>query len=400
MSETKTELRRIADIVGVGEYPREMEAFYERLEPGVPAADLGLIRQLQEEYNLFDEFYDTVVEVAAQLNADPVRSAWVRTATAFAMAGDEAQARKVPTAVSDGTALMDFLPLYILIPQIPGSVTEYKARGFTDKEMPRIMNNYKAGIRITCEQTGCPGINPLYYSWLTLFTKSRLFYTPDGLQFEVKKLPPSAIYLQNKKSGEILPLLVRGKVHASGIQILGSAGYEDAEGAYEVSFEEDDEKFLGYAVVDSVVEKAPREFSKTQWECIARPGDNCLGMHIPRKADISLETVKKACASARKIAAERYPEFHICVINCASWMLCPKLEQIMGSQTKLAGFLNCFVKYPYKDGGKAVFGFVFPKRFESYETLPEDTSLRRKLKQLYIDGGYIHAYSGIVCVEE
>ena len=399
MSEMKTELRKIADMIGLGEYPAEMEAFYEALEPGVPAADLALIDSLQEQFDLFGEYYEQVREVAQQLNDDPVRSAWVRTATAYAMAGDEVQAKKVPTAVSDGTPLMDYLPLFILIPQIPESYAQYKNRGFTDAEMPRIMNNYKAGIRITQDQTGRPGINPLYYRWLSLFTKFRLFYTSDGLQFEVKKMPPTALWLKNKISGQILPLLVKGMVHASGVQMLGSAGYEDAEGAYEVTFSEDNEKFVGYAVVDNMVEKAPREFSKVEWDCIARPGDNCLGMHIPRNADISLETVKKACATARRIAAERYPEFNIGVINCSSWLLDPKLEELMGSQSKLAGFLNCFVKYPNKAAGMAVFGFVFPKRFESYETLPENTSLQRKLKQLYIDGGHIYAYSGIVKIE-
>lgn len=400
MSEMKTELRKIADIMGLGEYPVEMEAFYEALEPGIPAADLDLIDSLQKEFDLFGEFYEQVREVAQQLNADPVRSAWVRTATAYAMAGDEVQARKVPTAISDSTPLMDYLPLYILIPQIPKSYAQYKNRGFTDAEMPRIMNNYKAGIRITRDQTGRPGINPLYYSWLTLFTKFRLFYTPDGLQFEVKKLPSTAAFLKHKETGRILPIPVKARVHASGIQLLGSAGYEDEAGAFDAVFSEDAENYYGNPVVDNVIQSTPWKFPKTQWDCIGRPGDNCLGMHIPRKADISLETVKKACASARKIAAERYPEFNIGVINCCSWLLDPKLEELMGSQSKLAGFLNCFVKYPYKDSGKAIFGFVFPKRYESYETLPENTSLQRKLKQLYIDGGYIHSYGGIVVIEE
>ena len=59
MAEKIMSLRQIADVMGIGEYPQEMEAFYEALEPGVPAADLALIRQLQEEYNLFDVYYDT-----------------------------------------------------------------------------------------------------------------------------------------------------------------------------------------------------------------------------------------------------------------------------------------------------------------------------------------------------
>lgn len=392
-------LRQIADIVGVGAYPEALEEVYAKLTLGEPAVDLRLIDQLQREFNVFDEFYETVRELGAQLNADPARSAWVRTAVKYAMAGDMAQARAVPVPEPDGTPLTDFLPLYILLPQIPGSVAEYRRRGFTEAEMPRIMNNYKAGIRITCEQTGRPGINALYYSWLTLFVKSRIFYT-GSLQFEVKTLPTGALWLKNRQSGQIVPLILSGKIHASGIQKLGSIGYEDEDGAFEPVFSEDEESYFGNPAINSVVEATPRKFLKSEWDCVGRPGDSCLGVHIPRGADISLETVKKTCASARRIAAERYPECSIGVLYCASWMLDPKLETLMGKESRLAGFMNCFVKYPNKDPGTAVFGFVFPKRYESYETLPEDTSLRRKLKQLYVDGGRIYAYSGIISIEE
>lgn len=399
MIEMKTELRKIADMVGVGEYPAEMEAYYEKLAPGVPAVDLEMIDQLQAEFDVFGQFYETVRELGAALNADPVRSAWVRVATAYALDCDAAQARKIPTPEPDGTPLTDFLPLYILIPQIPLSVAEYRRRGFTEAEMPRIMNNYKAGIRITRDQTGRPGINRLYYSWLTLFTKSLLFYA-DSLQFEMKKLPASALWLKNRTTGQILPLILTGKVHAGGIQKLGSKGYEDEAGAFDPVFAENEESFYGNPCIDNVIQSTPQVFPKAEWACIARPGDNCIGIHIPRGADISVETVKRECAFARKVAKERYPEYNVGVLNCASWMLDPKLETIMGKESRLAGFMNCFVKYPYKDPGTAVFGFVFPKRYESYETLPEDTSLRRKLKQLYIDGGCIYTYGGIVAIED
>lgn len=399
MCQEKMTLRQIADVVGVGDYPEALEEIYANLTPGEPAVDLRIIDQLQEEYNVFEEFYDTVKTIGAELNADPVRSVWVRVAAKFAMDVDVAQARQVPVPKPDGTALTDFLPLYILLPKISVSVAEYRRRGFPETEMPRIMDNYKAGIRITREQTGRPGINALYYSWLSLFTNSLVFYT-NNLQFEMKKLPAAALWLKNRESGQVIPLLLRGKVHASGVQMLGSKGYEDEAGAFEPVFSEDAESFFGNPVIENVVQAEPRKFLKSQWDCIGRPGDGCIGMHIPRKADISVETVKKACAAAFEIAKTRYPEYAPEVILCSSWLLDPLLGDLMGEESRLAGFMNCFVKYPHKDAGQSVFGFVFPKRYDSLETLPEDTGLRRKLKQLYIDGGCIHAYSGIIAIKE
>ena len=70
----------------------------------------------------------------------------------------------------------------------------------------------------------------------------------------------------------------------------------------------------------------------------------------------------------------------------------------MASKTKpgIKRFSDRFIKYPIKSGGKELFPFAFPGNFESYEKLPENTSLQRKLKKLYIDGGVIHAHAGFV----
>jgi hypothetical protein len=40
--------------------------------------------------------------------------------------------------------------------------------------------------------------------------------------------------------------------------------------------------------------------------------------------------------------------------------------------------------------------FVFNGRPENLEDLEETTSLHRKLKKVYLDGGYNHPYAGII----
>ena len=51
-------------------------------------------------------------------------------------------------------------------------------------------------------------------------------------------------------------------------------------------------------------------------------------------------------------------------------------------------------------GGSAVFSFVFVRKPENLQDLPEDTSLQRKLKKLYLDGDCIHTYSGAIFMED
>jgi hypothetical protein len=46
-----------------------------------------------------------------------------------------------------------------------------------------------------------------------------------------------------------------------------------------------------------------------------------------------------------------------------------------------------------------VFNFVFPGYGDDFSKLPEDTSLQRKIKAMYLSGKYIYEYAG-ACFEE
>ena len=59
-------------------------------------------------------------------------------------------------------------------------------------------------------------------------------------------------------------------------------------------------------------------------------------------------------------------------------------------------FRKKYTLYAGKTDGKAVFNFVFKMQSEEYKDLPEDTTLQRALKKLYLDGKYIYELSGII----
>ena len=392
----KMDLFEIAQAVGIAKCPDFLIDVYERLpEDTGPACDLELIDRLQEEFNLFDEFYDVVKQTAIQINQDAYRSAWIKTAVAYAKDKNVTDARRVPVPKADGTQITALLPLYILLPQIPMGIESYRQRGFSEAELAALIKSYANGIRTVESQTGMPGINWLYYYWLTLYVKAMIFNT-EGLQFELRYVPNAAIYLKHRHNNQILMLATAGTFHATGIQPLGSPGYTDEEGAFKADFAEDETAYHGHAIVDSRVETERKSYLKADWECVLRPGDQCLSLHIPKKADISPENMERAMASARNIVKERYPEHTGMSLFGSSWILDPKLKELLGEQSKISQLINMFYKYPQKCGGTGVFGYVFPKNYESLQTLPEDTSLQRKLKQHYIDGNFIYDYAGFI----
>ena len=124
------------------------------------------------------------------------------------------------------------------------------------------------------------------------------------------------------------------------------------------------------------------------------PGDCMLGIHIPRGTSITPENTK-AIDMAFRHAATYYKEYHPKAIHCGSWLLNPDLANVIGEESNIVRFGALFQRYPAKSDGRSVFGFVFERSaFPKLEELPENTSLQRKLKQMYLDGTWIHNFSG------
>lgn len=384
----------IAKAIGIESYPEAMDNYY---NPGdkTPACDLAVIESLQQDYNMFGDYYDLVKEYGQKLNADENRSAWVRTAVAFCRAGDFAQAKSVPVPTADGTMITSMLPFYILAAQIPDSLAEYRRRGFAEEELEDHYKVYRDSLGIVENHTGMPGTNSLYYGWDTHFIKAQIFEI-GGLQYEMRKLPNQAAYLKEKATGKVIPVMAAGTLYQDGTQILGSAGYTDPEGSFTCQFREDGENYYGHGVWDAVVSTREQTFPKVAWDCVLRPGDPCLGMHIPAKTDISQAAMNASMDAAKALVAERYPEFSGRLVYCSSWLLDPQLGKLLGESAKITAFQNRYTRHPVKSAGMHVFGFVFPKRYGTFEDLPESSSLMRKLKKLYLDGGHIYAYAGVI----
>lgn len=390
------ELRQIAEAIGIAKYPAALDEMYvSSTQTDEPACDLALIDRLQEELNFFGEYYDQVREMALLINADENRSAWVKNAVAYARVSKTAQCRTIPVPKVDGTPVSAMLPVFILVPLIPDAMEQYRRRGFPEEEIRSLMSGFKGSMRNAERRMGLPGLDTVYFNWQCLFAKA-VIYKAEGLQFELRQLPGNAAYIKNKKTGKVLTMMNKGMVHRTGLQMLGSAGYEDEEGAFEVSFREDDENFYGYPCDNHRIATAEQIFSKQEWEIFLRPGDDVLSIHIPRGCDMSPEAVDRYFAAGFKIADERYPDYNCKALYGYSWILDPLLEELLGAESKIADFQRRFIKYPPKSDGTAAFMFVFNGRPANLEDLEETTSLHRKLKKVYLEGGYNHPYAGII----
>ena len=393
-------LNDIAKEIGVLKYdlvPEGMHKYYPVPEERkAQLCSAGLIDHLQEKFDFFGEFYQAVRDAWLELEKNERMKAYVDAACLYMMDNEYESVNQIKTPELDGTPVMDFFCLYIHLPSIESAYEKYLQRGFdTDTAKLYMKNYYNCLAGAVKSVPGRPALTRTFLSWQSLYTKARLF-RHGGFNFEVHR-HKDAYILKNKETGEVLPLSIPQKITASG-KVFGSAGENNEEGAFEASFEETEDAYVGYPAKDGYYVNEKATFPKSEWNLLMKPGDNFIDIHIPKDCDISVEAFRAAMEGAKKIIARGFAEYEPKMFHCYSWLLSKDLETMLKPESKILSFGNCFTRYPHKDpAGKSVFSFVFPKTFKGpYEELPEDTSLMRALKKHYIEGKFVLGYAGVI----
>ena len=381
------ELRKIADKLGIGAYPEALET----VAP-VDICDETRIMALQEEFDLFGEYYEEVLAEAQRVSKDPELRTWGEAVAGYAFQASITDFRSTPFPLPEGS--VGFLPLLIQVPMVPVAVKDYRSRGFSEEMIKTYLLTYKSCVSVVYTKTGCRGLNKTYFNWLLLYSKA-LIFRYMGFQFEVKAFPEQAVILKNRETGVWVPLLWEGEVHKRGM-ILGAAGCEDRDGSWTVEFLETEDGYYGYPAVNCKASSEKVFYPKEYWACALKPGQFVLSAHLPKGMDISKDNVDEAFRTVKEIANQWYPDFEITALYCGSWLLDPALEDILGADSKIVAYGARFARYPIMSAGKEVFNFVFPPQVTDLEALPENTRLERGLKQLYMSGGYIHAFAGVI----
>jgi len=386
--------REAAAAIGVEKYPEALDAVLEEAAGKlIDICDIPWLQELDATYGVLGEFKEEVLQGAQAVKNDPARYCWGNTVATYLHDRDMTAVRSVPTPASDETPAGDMLPLLIMLTMVPDMVRDYRKRGADEEKIQRYLKHFQGNMKIVRTMTGRLGINQLYFNWTMLYVKAMIFDLA-GFNFEMKKFPGPSVYLKNRETGALACVMQRGTFHRSGM-MLGAAGFADEEGSFAAEFEETEDSYCGYEAVDGLVIHEKKVFPKAQWECFLRGGEYVLGMHIPRKTDISGEAFNRAVAAAREFADKYYPEYKPMCLHCSSWLLDPTLAEIVGKDAKISQFGAQFTRHPNKSAGREVYTFVFPPRTTDLNTIPETSRLLRGLKQRYLEGRFAHAYSGI-----
>ncbi len=378
------------DTLGIEAYPEELPRIFESEREPIDLSGETL-RKLDAEYGALGERLSDLVACAKAVNENEALREYTRCAVKFLAATNHTAGFKLKIPTLDTDTVFYHYQILLLALTLPYGIANYKRRGFPDDEIRPMMAAVRSRINAEDPKTG--KANNSGYNWLRHYAHAALF--SSKLFGVTPRLIDAPVIFLKSCDGKYKILATGGRYHRDG-KPLGNACYTDEDGAFTAEFSEDGEFYTGHEIVNAFVKKESVSLKKSDWRVIARQGDWMVGLHIPRGADLSEESMTAGFKDAMAKTVRHYPDLDPKFVHTATWLLSPKLAELQGEGSGIARFSGRFIKYPIKSGGKELFGFAFPSCPEDYNDLPEQTSLQRKLKALYLSGGCIHAHAGFV----
>uniref|UniRef100_UPI004056070C acyltransferase domain-containing protein n=1 Tax=Acetatifactor sp. TaxID=1872090 RepID=UPI004056070C len=134
-----------------------------------------------------------------------------------------------------------------------------------------------------------------------------------------------------------------------------------------------------------------------EYELVEENGKKAIYLHIPSDASFTKDMVDQSLEMAQYVISTAYPEYVTCDYFCESWLLSPKLKELLDVNSNIIQFQNRFEIMKENKQAKDIFEWLF-KTDENTEIsiLKEDTSLQRKAKQLLLQGENIGIAYGVL----
>ena len=387
---------RLCASLGIESYPEKFEELYEKIDKScaIPYGE-DYLASLESEYSLFGEHYGEVIDAYRELTLDRNLSLWCALAVNFVTGNAEkCEIRSLNFPKTEGSA-SDMMRLFVLASLVPSCAELYAAHGFSQKEILDILEVFKRCLALSKVALKRPGYKDSYYGWTLIYMFCEMF-DYGSFNFQFVEIKDKIKLLKNKTTGECAFFFTEGRFHRDG-KALGDAGFTDEEGAFDADFTESETEYTAHLIVNARVSKELSVLKKSEWETLVEDGDEALGLHIPSGVDFSKEAIDESLKTGLEIAKKRFPEYSPKIITCASWLLDPALRTLLGEGSRIVAFGERFIRCPGKASlGRSGFSFVFLGYSCPDSELPENTSLRRKLKKQYLDGGFTYGYRGFI----
>ncbi len=124
-----------------------------------------------------------------------------------------------------------------------------------------------------------------------------------------------------------------------------------------------------------------------EYELTTLEGEDIVSLHIPTDVDLRLEVLGPSLKEGLAELYRLFPEYEGKAVYCHSWLLSPLLKEFLSETSNILRFQALFDLESEGTPGNDVLLWVFKNPKLPREEYPENTSLQRKLKAFFLQGG-------------
>lgn len=130
-----------------------------------------------------------------------------------------------------------------------------------------------------------------------------------------------------------------------------------------------------------------------EYEFISK--EKYISIHIPSDALLTKEKLEESFQLLFEFIKKHKKEYIGKQVKCDTWLLSPKLKEILPENSKILNFQNCFDIIKVDENNDCCFVWVFKQNYHNnFESLPENTSLQRKIKNIMTNNGHLGSATG------
>ncbi len=311
----------------------------------------------------------------------------------------EFDALRLPPAPDGADPLpYEMTGFFALLSTVHDEARELRRRGVPEDVISATVQGHAFSLFNFKRGAGRAGFAAGRMNWCTNFMPPSATLSIGRFNFAPGRFWYPARFFRSR-SGAYRVLMCDTRIHRSGL-ILGSPGAEDEEGAFDADFIETDEWYEGYSPAPVTpgqpvrILKTRYRLAKSGWTQVFGPGDGFLVTHIPSALPFGHEVQLESYRRAREIYAKCYPELGIRGIHCRSWLIAPQLQGFLRPDSNIALFQRDHLLYPCPCTGRDVFSHLFLSPVERFEDLPQNTSMERGVRELYLSGSVLYETAG------
>ena len=119
-----------------------------------------------------------------------------------------------------------------------------------------------------------------------------------------------------------------------------------------------------------------------------------IAMHIPSDAKFDRASVLDSLKEFAVFRDTYFPDWKSVLYTCDTWMLAPAMEEVLNETSNVLAYKHMFELDVIDEEATWFLGFIFPGHAGEFETLPEKTSLQRKIKEALLSGKKIGVAKG------